>query len=135
MPTTILMNIPFGAVAVSVNELLKNILKVSHSTGSSSSKKKQAYMHNSDRLTDGPSPKAPSEGKLLRVSGATMPISAVLQYFFCAGVGGGVAGVISNPLDVIKTRLQTQDCEIQREHAFRELGNRSSISPIASMKY
>lgn len=28
-------------------------------------------------------------------------------YFLCASVAGGTAGVITNPLDVIKTRLQT----------------------------
>ena len=32
-----------------------------------------------------------------------------LYYFFCASVSGTIASILTNPMDVIKTRLQTKN--------------------------
>jgi solute carrier family 25 (mitochondrial iron transporter), member 28/37 len=37
-------------------------------------------------------------------------------YFICAGAAGALAAIVTNPLDVIKTRLQTQDIASQDHH-------------------
>ncbi|EDO06592.1 Mitochondrial carrier family protein [Babesia bovis T2Bo] len=35
---------------------------------------------------------------------------SIRTYFLYAGIGGAVAGAITNPIDVIKTHMQTQQC-------------------------
>eukprot|EP00916_Digyalum_oweni_P002261 GHVL01004117.1.p1 GENE.GHVL01004117.1~~GHVL01004117.1.p1 ORF type:complete len:310 (-),score=23.67 GHVL01004117.1:973-1902(-) len=69
VPTTLGMNIPYGAILVSCNESLKSVL----------------YQ---ERLPD---------------------LANLYLYFVSAGLSAVLAAAMTNPLDVVKTRLQTQD--------------------------
>lgn len=73
MPTTLAMNIPFGAVLVAANESLKKHLGLTQRHRRSSARKELPW------------------------------------YFLAAGLSGAVASCATQPLDVVKTRLQTQD--------------------------
>jgi len=33
-----------------------------------------------------------------------------LHYYLCGGIAGGIASIPTTPLDVIKTKLNTQNC-------------------------
>jgi len=67
-PTTLMMNIPFGAVMMAVNESMK---------------------------------------KMLNPEGHFSTVSSMVS----GSVAGAIAAAVTNPLDVIKTRLQTQNLE------------------------
>jgi len=45
---------------------------------------------------------------------ADAALSNASNYFLCAGIGGAVAAFVTSPLDVVKTRLQTQ-CSMAHE--------------------
>jgi solute carrier family 25 iron transporter 28/37 len=54
--------------------------------------------------------------------------SSLLWYFLCAGISGAIASGATQPLDVVKTRLQTQDLLV----ASASQSPSSSSSPSAS---
>ncbi|SCL92243.1 mitochondrial carrier protein, putative [Plasmodium berghei] len=47
----------------------------------------------------------------------------ITSYFVCAGIGGGIAAVATNPLDVIKTRIQTECINSKSFNFFRIVSN------------
>lgn len=65
LPVTMLMNIPFSGLLVTINENLKSYFLGEHYEG-------------------------------------------MLGYFICAAIAGSVSAALTTPLDVIKTRMQTQ---------------------------
>jgi solute carrier family 25 iron transporter 28/37 len=73
-PTTLVINAPYGAVLVAVNEKVKS------------------YLVPADMLTK------------------TSKESLLPRFFLSAGIAAACASVLTHPLDVVKTRLQTQDC-------------------------
>merc|ERR1719276_66818 len=73
LPTTLLMNMPFGGIMVAANESFKKILNPRNEYN-------------------------------------------LAAFFVSGGLAGAVAGAATTPIDVIKTRLQTQSLHLQLAH-------------------
>jgi solute carrier family 25 iron transporter 28/37 len=93
VPTTLAMNVPFGAAFVACNEVIKKSLRL-------------------------PESGQPSERR-----------KVLPWYFVSAAMSGAVAALATQPLDVVKTRLQTQDCV---ERLLKNQGSRVGSRAFAS---
>lgn len=51
------------------------------------------------------------------------PFNHITSYFVCAGIGGGIAAVVTNPLDVVKTRIQTECLNAKGFNFYRVVSN------------
>jgi len=83
VPTTLALNVPFGGVFVASNESLKLSLGLGENSGSNGDSARSAS------------------------SRSDLPL-----YFMSAGLSGALAAGVTQPLDVVKTRLQTQDVAV-----------------------
>lgn len=45
--------------------------------------------------------------------------NSIYTYFLYAGIGGAIAGALTNPIDVIKTRLQTQGYQMTGPNSYK----------------
>lgn len=78
LPLTVLMNIPYAGIMVSINESMRTILRPFEPEVDGSAHSSQIHM---------------------------------VTALFSGAVGGGVAAALTTPLDVVKTRLQTQSLQ------------------------
>jgi len=83
VPTTLALNVPFGGVFVASNESLKLYLGLGENSGSNRDASRSAS------------------------SRSNLPL-----HFLSAGLSGALAAGVTQPLDVVKTRLQTQDVAV-----------------------
>lgn len=115
LPATLLMECPFYAILVACNESLKVTMEIENTTlisciGGKRSESWRDNIHESSKL-DCPHQKNLNASR------------HVGWHFASAGLSGMVASACTQPLDVVKTRLQTQ--EILREqgsHHSHEVG-------------